>query len=227
MELIHQLLNIFRQVIDLFLHLDQHLRTIVQTMGVWTYVILFLVIFAETGLVIIPFLPGDSLLFAVGAIAAIPETGLNLWLLMGLMFIAALIGDCLNYTIGRHLGPRVFKKDTGLFLNKNHLHKTKRFYDKHGGKTIVFARFMPIVRTFAPFVAGIGHMRFSKFASYSVIGAFFWVLPFTLMGYFFGNIPAVQKNFHYVILGIILLSVTPAVIEFWKARAEQKAACKV
>ena len=226
MDLINQILGAIRQLIDLFLHLDQHLRVIVQTLGVWTYVVLFLVIFAETGLVVTPFLPGDSLLFAVGAIAAIPETGLNLWLLMVLMFIAALIGDCLNYTIGKRLGPRVFKKDTGIFLNKNHLHKTKKFYDKHGGKTIVFARFIPIIRTFAPFVAGIGHMGFTKFASYSVIGAFFWVLPFTMMGYFFGNIPVVQKNFHYVIVGIILLSVLPAVIEFWKARAEQKAACK-
>ena len=219
--------DFIKQVIDLFLHLDQHLKSIVQAAGLWTYVILFAVIFAETGLVVIPFLPGDSLLFAVGAIAAIPDTGLNLWALIGLMFLAAVLGDAVNYAIGRYFGPKVFKQETGLFLNKKHLHHTKKFYDKYGGKTIIIARFIPIVRTFAPFVAGIGHMNYSRFASYNVVGAFFWVLPFTLAGYFFGNLPAVQKNFHYVILGIIFLSVLPAIIEIWKARTETKAACKV
>lgn len=221
------IVDLIKQFVDFFLHLDQHLRDIVQTMGSWTYVLLFAVIFAETGLVVVPFLPGDSLLFAVGAIAAIPDTGLNLWALIGLMFVAAVLGDAVNYSIGRYFGPKVFKKDGGMFLNKNHLMHTKKFYDKHGGKTIIIARFIPIVRTFAPFVAGIGHMNYTKFASYNVVGAFFWVLPFTIMGYFFGNLPAVQKNFHYVILGIIVLSVVPAVIEFWKARSESKAACKV
>lgn len=221
--------EIIKQIVDLFLHLDQHLKAIVQQAGSWTYVILFLVIFAETGLVVTPFLPGDSLLFAVGAIAAIPETGLNLWGLIGLMFVAAILGDAVNYSIGRYMGPKVFKEEKGLFLNKKYLLKTKKFYDKHGGKTIIIARFVPIVRTFAPFVAGIGHMNYTKFASYNVIGAFFWVLPFTIAGYFFGNLPAVQKNFHYVIFGIIILSIMPAVIELWKARAEAKAEseCKV
>ncbi len=219
-------MELLKQIIDLFLHLDQHLRDLVQQAGPWTYVILFAVIFAETGLVIMPLLPGDSLLFAVGAIAAIPDTGLNLWGLIGLMFLAAVLGDAVNYSVGRYLGPKVFKQEKGLFLNKKHLHHTKKFYDKHGGKTIIIARFIPIVRTFAPFVAGIGHMNYSKFATYNVVGAFFWVLPFTLAGYFFGNLPIVQKNFHYVIFGIIILSILPAVIEFFKARAEAKSECK-
>ena len=222
-----QISALFLQFVEFVLHLDQHLRDIVQSLGGWTYVLLFCVIFAETGLVVLPFLPGDSLLFAVGAIAAIPDTGLNLWALIGLMFVAALLGDSVNYTVGRFLGPKVFKKDAGLFFNKKHLHNTKIFYDKYGGKALIFARFIPIVRTFAPFVAGIGHMNFAWFASYSVVGAFFWVLPLTIMGYFFGNLPVVQKNFHYVILGIIALSVLPAALEFWKARAEAKASCKV
>ena len=227
MDLTHQITALFLQFVEFVLHLDRHLRDIVQSLGGWTYVLLFCVIFAETGLVVLPFLPGDSLLFAVGAIAAIPDTGLNLWALIGLMFVAALLGDSLNYTVGRFLGPKVFKKDSGLFFNKKHLHNTKKFYDKYGGKAIIIARFIPIVRTFAPFVAGIGHMNFTRFASYSVLGAFFWVLPLTIMGYFFGNLPVVQKNFHIVILGIIALSVMPAVIEFWKARAGAKVAWKV
>ncbi len=216
-----------RQIVDIFLHLDHHLRSLVQILGGWTYVALFFVIFAETGLVIMPFLPGDSLLFAVGAIAAIPESGLDLVSLMGVMFVAALVGDSVNYTIGRHLGPRVFKKDSGIFLNRDHLHKTKIFYDRHGGKTLIFARFIPIIRTFAPFVAGIGHMRFSKFATYSVTGAFLWVLPLTTLGYFFGNLPIIQKNFQYVILAIIALSVSPAVIEYLRSRSGRKGAWKV
>jgi membrane-associated protein len=215
-----------RQVIDIFLHLDQHLRELVQMMGLWTYAVLFGVVFAETGLIVLPFLPGDSLLFAVGALCAIPDTGLNLWVLIGLLFAAAVLGDAVNYSVGRHFGPKIFKKESGIFLNKEHLLKTKKFYDKHGGKTIIIARFIPIIRTFAPFVAGIGHMNYLRFASYNVVGAFFWVFPFMVMGYFFGNLPTVQKNFHYVILGIMVLSVMPAVIEFMKARSEAKGACK-
>ena len=220
-------MDLLRQLVDIFLHLDQHLRDLVQTLGPWTYALLFLVIFAETGLVIIPFLPGDSLLFATGAVLAIEGTGLNIWLMMALLFIAAVIGDAVNYAVGRYVGPKVFKENSGILFNKEHLLRTKKFYDRHGGKTIIIARFIPIVRTFAPFVAGIGHMNYLRFASYNIVGAFFWVFPFVMLGYFFGNLPTVQKNFHYVILGIIILSVTPAVIEFWKARAEQKAACKV
>jgi membrane-associated protein len=218
--------DLLRQLVDIFLHLDQHLRDLVQTLGPWTYALLFLVIFAETGLVFIPFLPGDSLLFATGAVLAIEGTGLNIWLMMVLLFIAAVIGDAVNYAVGRYVGPKVFKENSGILFNKEHLLRTKRFYDRHGGKTIIIARFIPIVRTFAPFVAGIGHMNYLRFASYNIVGAFFWVLPFVILGYFFGNLPAVQKNFHYVIVGIIALSVMPIVIEFWKARVEARKACK-
>lgn len=220
-------MDLVRQAIEFFLHLDQHLREIVQALGLWTYAALFFVIFAETGLVVLPFLPGDSLLFAIGAISAIEGTGLNVWAIIGLLFIAAVAGDAVNYSVGRYLGPKVFKKDSGIILNREHLNKTKKFYERHGGKTIIIARFIPIVRTFAPFVAGIGHMNYARFASYNVVGAFFWVFPFTMLGYFFGNLPSVQKNFHYVIVGIIVLSVMPAVIEFWKARSEAKKACRV
>ena len=219
-------MDLLRQLVDIFLHLDQHLRDLVQTLGPWTYALLFLVIFAETGLVFIPFLPGDSLLFATGAVLAIEGTGLNIWLMMVLLFIAAVIGDAVNYAVGRYVGPKVFKENSGILFNKEHLLRTKRFYDRHGGKTIIIARFIPIVRTFAPFVAGIGHMNYLRFASYNIVGAFFWVLPFVILGYFFGNLPAVQKNFHYVIVGIIALSVMPIVIEFWKARVEARKACK-
>jgi membrane-associated protein len=227
LDLFLQLFELLKHVIDIFLHLDKHLTTLVNAAGPWTYVVLFLVIFAETGLVIIPFLPGDSLLFAVGAIAALPEANLNLILLMALMFIAAVLGDAVNYSIGKYLGPRVFSKDTGLLLNRNHLLKTQAFYDRHGGKTIILARFIPIIRTFAPFIAGVGRMEYSKFARYNVIGAFAWVLPFTVAGYFFGNLPFVKESFHYVILAIIILSVLPAVYEFMRSRQEQKIEVKV
>ncbi len=191
-------------------------------MGLWTYVILFLVIFAETGLVVTPFLPGDSLLFAVGALAALPESGLNLPIIIGLLFIAAILGDAVNYSIGRYLGPKVLKREDHFLLNKQHLEYTNKFYAKHGGKTIILARFMPIVRTFAPFVAGVGHMDYRHFAIYNFIGAFLWVLPFTIGGYFFGNLPFVKDSFHYVILAIIILSVLPAIYEVLRARSESK-----
>lgn len=219
-------MDLLRQFVDIFLHLDQHLRDLVQTLGPWTYALLFLVIFAETGLVFIPFLPGDSLLFATGAVIAIEGTGLNIWIMMALLFVAAVLGDAVNYAVGRYVGPKVFKEEGGLLFNKEHLLRTKKFYDRHGGKTIIIARFIPIVRTFAPFVAGIGHMNYVRFASYNIVGAFFWVFPFVILGYFFGNLPAVQRNFHYVIVGIIVLSLMPIVIEFWKARVEAKKTCK-
>lgn len=206
------------QIVDIFLHLDQHLNALVAAAGGWTYLILFLVIFAETGLVVIPFLPGDSLLFAIGALAALPGSILNLWWIIILLFIAAVLGDAVNYSVGKYLGPKVFKSENNFLLNKKHLLYTQSFYEKHGGKTIILARFIPIVRTFAPFVAGIGHMSYSKFASYNVIGAFFWILPFTLAGFWFGNLPFVKQSFHYVILAIIVLSVLPAVWEIWKSR---------
>lgn len=222
MELYTYLSELLWKFIDLFLHLDKHLSEIVAAAGNWTYVILFLVIFAETGLIVTPFLPGDSLLFAVGAIAAIPASNLSVTAIIVLLFIAAVLGDAVNYAVGRYFGPKVFRNASSRFFNPKHLERTQQFYDKYGGKTIILARFIPIIRTFAPFVAGVGQMSYSKFASYNVIGAFLWILPFTLAGYFFGNLPFVKDSFHYVILAIIVLSVMPAVYEIWKARAENR-----
>ncbi len=222
MSVLTELWAFLLQCIDFFLHLDRYLSQIVQSMGGWTYAILFLVIFAETGLVVTPFLPGDSLLFAVGALAAIPESNLNLFALMALMLVAAILGDAVNYSIGRYMGPKVFKSDSGFLLNKEHLIRTQAFYEKHGGKTIILARFIPIVRTFAPFVAGVGHMSYPKFASYNVVGAVCWVIPFTTAGYLFGNLPFVKDSFHYVILAIIVLSVLPIVIEFYRAKKDAR-----
>lgn len=215
-------MELVRQLIDFFLHLDVHLSDVVLQMGSWTYVILFLVIFAETGLVVTPILPGDSLLFAAGAIAAL-NSGLDLITLMALMFVAAVLGDATNYAIGKFIGPKIFTKNEGIFLNRNHLLKTQAFYNKHGGKTIILARFIPIIRTFAPFVAGVGHMGYARFAMFNIVGAFLWVLPFTIAGYFFGNLPFVKQSFHYVILAIIVLSVLPAVFEIWKSRNQSQA----
>ncbi|GAL87097.1 hypothetical protein Ccel_1169 [Sporocytophaga myxococcoides] len=178
-----------------------------------------MIIFVETGLVIMPFLPGDSLLFAAGTFAALGS--LNLWLLIFLLFIAAFLGDTLNYFIGNFIGPKVFSKDYRL-LKKEHLIKTQQFYEKHGGKTIIFARFMPIIRTFAPFIAGVGTMNYRKFLSYNIIGGILWIAGFTLLGYLFGNIPAVKKNFTLVIFGIILLSMTPPLIEYLRSKFQKK-----
>ncbi len=210
-------MEFFSQIIDLFLHLDKYLTDIISQYGTWTYLILFLVIFVETGLVIMPFLPGDSLLFAAGALAANPENNLNVVLLMALLFIAAFLGDTLNYTIGDYLGPKVFRRDY-RFLKRKYLLQTQAFYEKHGGKTIIFARFIPIIRTFAPFVAGVGTMKYSRFLSYNVIGGFLWVVAFTMIGYFFGNLPFVKKNFTLVIFAIIFISILPPIIEFIKQR---------
>ncbi|MBO9701945.1 MAG: DedA family protein [Sporocytophaga sp.] len=211
--------DLIKGFIDLFLHLDQHLSQIITDYGFWTYLILFLIIFVETGLVIMPFLPGDSLLFAAGTFAALGS--LNLGLLILLLFIAAFLGDTLNYFIGNFIGPKVFSKDY-RFLKKEHLVKTQQFYEKHGGKTIIFARFMPIIRTFAPFIAGVGTMNYKKFISYNIIGGILWVAGFTLLGYLFGNIPTVKKNFTLVIFGIILLSITPPLIEYLKSKFSKK-----
>lgn len=183
------------QLADLFLHLDKHLTVIISHYGTWTYVILFLVIFVETGVVIMPFLPGDSLLFAAGALAANSGSTLNVMVLMAILFIAAFLGDTLNYTVGNIIGPQVFKKEYRL-LKKEYLLQTQNFYLKHGGKTIIFARFIPIIRTFAPFIAGVGTMKYSRFISYNLLGGFIWVVAFTSMGYFFGNLPIVKKAFH-------------------------------
>lgn len=208
-------MDLIKQFLDFFLHLDHHLNQIILEYGVWTYIILFLIVFVETGLVIMPFLPGDSLLFAAGAFAA--KGSLNLALVLVLLFIAAFIGDTLNYYIGKYIGPKVFKHDY-WFIKKEHLLKTQSFYEKHGGKTIIIARFIPIIRTFAPFIAGVGTMNYSKFISYNLIGGFIWVFGLTLLGYFFGTIPIVERNFETVIVAIVVISILPPIIEILRAK---------
>jgi membrane-associated protein len=204
-------------LIDTFLHLDESLKTIIETYGVWTYALLFLVIFMETGFVVTPFLPGDSLLFAAGTFAALDA--LNIWVLLILLIIAAIGGDTVNYWIGHALGERAY---TIKWIKKEYLDKTHAFFEKHGGKTIFLARFVPIVRTFAPFVAGIGRMPYGFFIRWNFIGGITWVVVFTLAGYFFGNIPFVRANFEFVIIAIILISVMPMGYEWLKARREAK-----
>jgi len=198
---------------DVITHLNVHLADWARDMGGWLYVVLFLIIFCETGLVVTPFLPGDSLLFAVGALCALDGSPLSVGLIVPLLIVAAVLGDAVNYSAGRHIGPRVFRSETSWLLNKKHLARTQAFYEKYGGKTIIIARFIPIIRTFAPFVAGIGHMRYRRFAAFNVIGALAWVGLFIPAGYLFGNLEYVQKRFHLVIFAIIGLSVMPAAIE--------------
>jgi membrane-associated protein len=205
-------------LIDFFLHLDRHLAEIIAAYGTWTYVILFAIVFLETGLVVTPLLPGDSLLFAAGAFAALGA--LELWPLVLLLCVAAILGDTVNYGIGNYLGPKVFHYPRSRFFNPEHLKKTHEFFEKYGGKTIIIARFVPIIRTFAPFVAGIGSMTYGRFLSYNVIGGILWVFVCVLGGYFFGNLPFVKQNFSLVILAIIVVSVLPAVVEFVKHRRE-------
>ena len=207
-------------LIDLFLHLDTYLAQIISDYGAWTYGILFFVIFMETGFVITPFLPGDSLLFAAGTFAAL-DSGLNIWLLVILLIAAAILGDTANYWIGHYLGDRAYNIK---WIKREYLDKTHAFFEKHGGKTIFLARFVPIVRTFAPFVAGIGKMSYGFFIRWNFIGGITWVALFTFAGYFFGNIPFVKHNFEFVIVAIILISVIPIGIEWWKARREKKSA---
>ncbi len=216
-----------QQAVDIFLHLDAHLNALAGSMGGWLYLLLFVIVFCETGLVVTPFLPGDSLLFAVGALAAIDGSPINVPAVVLVLISAAVLGDAVNYAIGSRVGPRVFSSDTSRLLNREHLLRTQRFYEKYGGKTIILARFMPIVRTFAPFVAGIGSMTYTRFAMYNVVGGAVWVLAFTLAGYFFGNVPVVKRNFHFVIVAIIIISVMPPVIEFLRARREAAAAKRV
>lgn len=216
-------MELIRKFIDLVLHIDQHLGELIQQFGPWMYVILFLIIFCETGLVVTPFLPGDSLLFAVGTFCALPPpNNLSLGLLIVLLTVAAIIGDSVNYWIGARLGPRLFKGENVRFLNRKHLERTHEFYERYGGKTIILARFMPIIRTFAPFVAGMGRMTYRKFMAFNVIGGVIWVVSFLVLGYFFGNMPVVKKNFSLVILGIIILSILPAVIEIIRERNRLK-----
>lgn len=201
-----------RAIIDFIVHIDQHLITIVNNFGLLSYIIVFLIIFGETGLVVTPFLPGDSLLFAIGALAA--KGGFNILIAYPVLLAAAILGDACNYQIGHLLGRRAF---TGKHIfKKEHLEKTEAFYEKHGGKTIILARFMPIVRTFAPFVAGVGKMTYPKFFSYNVVGSLLWVTAFLFMGYFVGNIPAIKENFSFAIILIIVLSVLPAVYHYLK-----------
>ena len=203
-------------LIDFLMHMDRHLDLIIRNYGAWTYAILFIIIFCETGLVVTPFLPGDSLLFAVGTFAALGSLDL-VWLVV-LLSVAAIAGDTVNYWIGKVAGPKVFTKEGSRFLNKQHLERTHRFYEKYGGKTIILARFVPIIRTFAPFVAGIGSMTYPRFLAFNIIGGVAWVVLLILSGYFFGNIPFIKGNFALVILAIIVISVLPGVIEFLRER---------
>lgn len=204
----------FKKLIDFILHIDQHLAEIVATYGMWTYGLLFLIIFAETGLVIMPLLPGDSLLFAAGALCALPDSHLNVHLMALLLFVAAVLGDTVNYWVGHKVGPAVFKREDSIWLRKKHLERAHEFFEKYGGRAIILARFVPIVRTFVPFVAGVGAMSYPRFIAYNIIGGFVWIYAFLYLGYFFGNLPVVKQNFGLVIIAIIILSVLPMVIEF-------------
>ncbi len=205
-------MDLIIQFFDVILHLDLHLNAWAASFGLWLYPILFLIIFCETGLIITPFLPGDSLLFALGALAATENSVLDLKILAVVLICAGIIGDAVNYSIGRYFGPKVFKMNSKIF-KAEYLEKTQNFYEKHGGKTIILARYLPIIRTFAPFVAGVGAMKYSKFFAYNVIGAVSWVMIFLLLGNYFGNLPQVKSNFHIVIFGIIIISMVPMIIE--------------
>lgn len=211
MEFVHFL-------VDFILHIDVHLAELVAQYGIWIYAILFLILFCETGLVVTPFLPGDSLLFVAGALAALPGNDLNVHLMAALLVVAAVLGDAVNYTIGRLFGERLFSNPNSRIFRRSYLDKTHAFYDRHGGKTIILARFVPIVRTFAPFVAGMGHMSYRHFALFNVAGALAWVLLFSYAGYLFGDLPVVQENLKLLIVGIIVVSVLPGVIEVWRHR---------
>jgi len=208
-------------LIDFILHIDVHLAELIATYQGWTSLILFMIIFLETGVVILPFLPGDSLLFAIGAFTA--KGSFDYWSISLLLLSAAIIGDSLNYAIGKYIGPKIFDREDSFYLNKAHLQKAHNFYEKYGGKTIIIARFVPIVRTFAPFVAGIGEMKYREFMLYNVVGAVLWIFSFITLGYYFGSLPFVEKNFKLVMLAIIIISVLPAVIEFLRERKKRAA----
>ncbi|MCX6938308.1 MAG: DedA family protein [Verrucomicrobia bacterium] len=212
------MLQAIRYLIDFVLHIDTHLAEIIAQYGAWTYAVLFGIIFVETGLVIMPFLPGDSLLFAAGAFAARPDTGLNVHLLAVLLWVAAVLGDSLNYAIGARLGPAVFNRADSRFLRQAHLRRAHGFFERYGGRAIVLARFVPIVRTFVPFVAGVGQMDYRRFLAFNVVGGFIWIYAFAYLGFAFGNQPIVQSNFKFVILGIMVVSVLPILIEVLRAR---------
>ena len=213
-------MEFIRYLVDFIIHIDVHLGEIIVNYGLWVYAILFLIVFCETGLVVTPLLPGDSLLFAAGTFAAIGS--FDLWLLCIILTLAAIAGDTVNYWIGSYVGPRVFHKEKVRFLNKSHLVKAHEFYERYGGKTIIIARFVPIIRTFAPFVAGIGKMTYGKFMSYNVIGGISWVLICVLAGFYFGNLPLVKNNFSLVIGAIIIISILPGVVEFLRHKYRTK-----
>jgi len=207
-----------KKLADVLLHLDAHLNQWAADMGSWLYVVLFLIIFCETALVVTPFLPGDSLLFAVGALAGTEGSPIGVVSVTLLLVVAAILGDATNYSIGKYVGPKVFRWERSRLFNPEHLTRTQRFYEKYGGKTIILARFVPIVRTFAPFVAGIGKMSYRRFAVFNVTGGILWVVLFVVAGYAFGRQEFVKRNFQYVILAIIVISMLPMVVEFWRAR---------
>ena len=211
-------MEIIINFIDFFVHLDKYLQLLISNFGAWTYLIIFLIIFCETGLVVTPFLPGDSLLFGLGAFAALGVLELELLLLA--IPVAAVIGDNLNYTLGKFVGPRIFHREKSRFFNREHLDRTHRFYERYGGKTVILARFVPIVRTFSPYVAGIGRMAYVRFLAYSIAGGLFWAASFLLAGYYFGNLPLVKENFTLVILAIIVLSILPGVVEYARQRGK-------
>lgn len=215
-----------KDILDFFLHFDRHLQTIIQACGVWTYAVLFAIIFCETGLVVTPFLPGDSLLFAAGAIAARMPQALDIYALLAVLSVAAILGDTVNYALGRWIGPRAFSGKV-WFLKQEHLVKTQLFYDRYGAKTIVLARFVPIVRTFAPFVAGVGKMNYSQFIFYNVVGGIVWVFVCTMFGYYFGSFEIIKNNFELVVLGIVGVSVLPMAWELWAARRHNKTIAEV
>jgi membrane-associated protein len=214
--------DLIRKLVDFIVHIDRHLAEIIAAYGLWTYAVLWLIIFAETGLVVTPFLPGDSLLFAAGTFCAKPETGLNVHLMAVLLWVAAVLGDTVNYWLGSRLGPAVFKREDSMFLRKKHLERAHAFFEKYGGRAIILARFVPIVRTFVPFVAGVGRMNYGRFITYNVLGGFIWIYFFLYAGYWFGGLPFIQRNFKLVILAIIVISVLPIVWETWQAWKETK-----
>jgi membrane-associated protein len=205
-------------LIDFLLHVDQHLMEFMQAYHQWTYVLLFLIVFCETGLVVLPFLPGDSLLFVSGAMASLPGTPLHISLLLPVLFAAAVLGDSCNYLLGQHFGEKLFNRPDSRLFRQNHLEKTHAFFQQHGKKAVLIARFVPVVRTFTPFVAGMGRMHYSSFMGYNVAGATVWVLLCCLSGYFFGNLPFIQEHLNLLLYGIVLVSLSPALIEFLRIK---------
>jgi membrane-associated protein len=216
------MIDLIKKLVDFVLHIDVHLREIVANYGLWTYGVLFAIIFAETGFVVTPFLPGDSLLFAAGALCAPADSQLNVHVLAALLLVAAVGGDNLNYWIGRKIGPRVFKRDDSIFLRKKHLDRAHAFFEKYGVRAIILARFVPIVRTFMPFVAGVARMEYRRYLVFDIVGGVAWIYSLTYAGYFFGTRPFVQQNFKLVIIAIIVISVIPVAIEFVRAWREKK-----